>query len=167
MRAGRGRGAAGAGPGTRGHSGRARHGAIREGLGRGRHPAPQPAGQRAQVPPAVRGERRGWGSPGERVEESPVSFLFTLFPLSVPEGRSAQSRSGSGPREPQPGHLHRPVLAEARAAPSEAAWISLRKQRAELCRNFCSFLQFLVGGFHRRGARLSKLYFLSSPLEDV
>lgn len=92
---------------------------------------------------ALRYRRQGLRAPWERVGDSPVSFPLTSFPLSV---RFRPARREGGPGEPQPGLLHCSLLAGARAAPSEGAWISLCKQRAELRRNFCSY-NFYLGAF--------------------
>lgn len=131
-----GRAAGGAGPGTagtqKGHggdTGSARHGAVRQGLGRGRHPAPQPACQRAQVPPAGAAGPLGAGG-----------GLSHFLPSHLVPSLRAPVRF-----RPAPASLSRDFCTAhyshgARAAPSEGAWISLCKLRAELRRNFCSFL---------------------------
>lgn len=78
---------AGAGPGTAGTTGTAkaargaRHGAVHECLhGPGRYPAPQPAGQRAEVTAGAGGSPRACPPLGSGVAGSPISFLFTSFP---------------------------------------------------------------------------------------
>lgn len=108
----------------------------------------------------------GLGPPCERVGDSPSA---SLSPSSLsPSPAEAPSSPGAGrPLRASAGTSTALSARRAPPAPSEVAWISLCKQHAELCRNFCSFLQFLVGEFHRRGARLSKLYFPPSPPEGV